>query len=161
MLKVKHERTADCVVGGFRTHKDGGGVGSLLLGLYDDEGTLHHVGVASGFAVARRKEFVDALEPYRADALAGHPWNWGEGADPAGGCPAARAAGTRARTCRGSRSGPSSCARCPTTTSRATASATPPRSALAQRPRPGVVHLRPARHARPRGARPRSSPPTG
>jgi len=77
MVKVKHERTADCVVGGFRTHKDGGGVGSLLLGLHDDHGTLHHVGVASGFAVARRREFAEVLEPYRADALEGHPWNWG------------------------------------------------------------------------------------
>src|SRR5271165_4408377 len=52
LLKVKHERTADCVAGGFRWHKDGGGVGSLLLGLYDEEGALHHVGVASGFAVS-------------------------------------------------------------------------------------------------------------
>jgi ATP-dependent DNA ligase len=79
MLKVKHERTADCVVGGFRIHKDGGGVGSLLLGLYDDGGTLHHVGVASGFAVARRKEFAEVLEPYRTPTLKGHPWNWGGG----------------------------------------------------------------------------------
>jgi ATP-dependent DNA ligase len=54
MLKVKHQRTADCVVAGFRTHKDGAGVGSMLLGLYDPEGTLHHVGVTSGFSVARR-----------------------------------------------------------------------------------------------------------
>jgi ATP-dependent DNA ligase len=87
MLKVKHERTADCVVGGFRTHKDGGGVGSLLLGLFDDEGTLHHVGVASGFAVARRREFVDTLEPYRSGALDGHPWNWGEGTEAGGRVP--------------------------------------------------------------------------
>ena len=49
MIKVKHERTADCAVAGYRIHKDGKGVGSLLLGLYDDEGTLHHVGVAAGF----------------------------------------------------------------------------------------------------------------
>jgi ATP-dependent DNA ligase len=74
MLKVKHARTADCVVGGFRWHKDGAGVGSLLLGLYDDEGTLHHVGVASSFSVARRKELVDELAPYRERALDGHPW---------------------------------------------------------------------------------------
>ena len=65
MLKVKHERTADCVVGGFRWHKDGGGVGSLLLGLFDAGGFLHHVGVASGFSTARRREFVELLEPYR------------------------------------------------------------------------------------------------
>jgi ATP-dependent DNA ligase len=74
MLKVKHARTADCVVGGFRWHKDGEGVGSLLLGLYDDEETLHHVGVASSFSVARRKELVDELAPYREGALDGHPW---------------------------------------------------------------------------------------
>ncbi|MGH9225302.1 MAG: ATP-dependent DNA ligase [Acidimicrobiales bacterium] len=79
MLKVKHARTADCVVAGFRWHKTGGVVGSLLLGLYDDEGTLHHVGVASGFSVARQKELVAELEPYRANALDGHPWQgWAE-----------------------------------------------------------------------------------
>ena len=55
MLKVKHLRTADCVVGGFRVHKDGAGVGSLLLGLYDDDGVLHHVGVASSFAAPRAR----------------------------------------------------------------------------------------------------------
>jgi ATP-dependent DNA ligase len=74
MMKVKHERTADCVVAGFRWHKEGGVVGSLLLGLFDDEGVLHHVGVASGFSVARRKEFVDALEAYRNAAAKEHPW---------------------------------------------------------------------------------------
>jgi ATP-dependent DNA ligase len=73
MLKVKHERTADCVVAGYRDHKDGG-VGSLLLGLYDEAGELQHAGVASGFSVARRAEFVDVLEPLRADAVDGHPW---------------------------------------------------------------------------------------
>ncbi len=78
MLKVKHERTADCVVGGFRWHKVGGVVGSLLLGLFDDAGVLHHVGVASGFSAARRAEFVDVLEPYRSDAREGHPWLHGE-----------------------------------------------------------------------------------
>ncbi len=74
MLKVKHQRTADCVVAGFRWHKSGPVVGSLLLGLYDDGGTLHHVGVASAFTVARRKELVDELAPYRDNALEGHPW---------------------------------------------------------------------------------------
>ena len=79
MLKVKHQRTADCVVAGFRTHKDGEGVGSLLLGLYDPDGTLHHVGVASGFSVARRRELVAELEPYRKDAQKDHPWaGWAE-----------------------------------------------------------------------------------
>jgi ATP-dependent DNA ligase len=74
MFKVKHERTADCVVAGFRWHKEGGIVGSLLLGLHDGDGVLHHVGVASGFTAARRKEFVEELEPFRADAAEGHPW---------------------------------------------------------------------------------------
>jgi ATP-dependent DNA ligase len=79
MLKVKHQRTADCVVAGFRTHKDGEGVGSLLLGLYDEAGTLHHVGVASGFSVARRRELVEELAPYRKNAQKGHPWaGWAE-----------------------------------------------------------------------------------
>jgi ATP-dependent DNA ligase len=77
-LKVKHLRTADCVVAGFRTHKDGKGVGSLLLGLYNDEGKLQHVGVASSFNAARHKELVDELESYRTDSLKGHPWaEWG------------------------------------------------------------------------------------
>ena len=79
MLKVKHDRTADCVVAGFRWHKDGDGVGSLLLGLYDDAGTLHHVGVATSFSVARRKELAAEVEPFQADALEGHPWQgWAE-----------------------------------------------------------------------------------
>jgi ATP-dependent DNA ligase len=78
MVKVKHQRTADCVVAGYRTHKDGRGVGSLLLGLYDDGGALHHVGVASSFAAPLRAQLVDELAPYRADALRDHPWrDWG------------------------------------------------------------------------------------
>jgi ATP-dependent DNA ligase len=79
MLKVKHKRTADCVVAGFRTHKSGDGVGSLLLGLFDDDGVLHHVGVATSFAAKRRRELVDELAPYRDGALEGHPWrSWAE-----------------------------------------------------------------------------------
>jgi ATP-dependent DNA ligase len=74
MFKVKHERTADCVVAGFRWHKDGEGVGSLLLGLFDDEGVLHHVGVASSFTAARRRELVGELAPLRENALNDHPW---------------------------------------------------------------------------------------
>ncbi len=74
MWKVKHERTADCVVAGFRWHKDGEGVGSLLLGLFDDEGSLHHVGVASSFTAARRRELVAELAPLRERALDDHPW---------------------------------------------------------------------------------------
>lgn len=74
MVKVKHERTADCVVGGFRWHKSGPVVGSLLLGLYDEHRTLQHVGVAASFPMARRRELVDELAPYRTDGFAGHPW---------------------------------------------------------------------------------------
>ena len=86
MLKVKHERTADCVVGGFRPHKDGAGVGSLLLGLYDDHGVLHHVGVASGFSAVRRAALVDELEPYRAGS-AEHPWASRASGEPMGRVP--------------------------------------------------------------------------
>jgi ATP-dependent DNA ligase len=76
MAKVKHARTADCVVAGFRWHKGGEGerVGSLLLGLYDAEGRLHHVGVTSSFTMGRRKELAAELEPLRRDALQAHPW---------------------------------------------------------------------------------------
>jgi ATP-dependent DNA ligase len=74
MMKVKHERTADCVVAGFRWHKSGPVVGSLLLGLFDDAGVLHHVGVTASFTMARRKELVDELEAHRPPSLDGHPW---------------------------------------------------------------------------------------
>jgi ATP-dependent DNA ligase len=80
MLKVKHERDCDCVVAGFRWHKDGEGkaVGSLLLGLHDDAGTLHHVGVAASFTAQKRIELTAFLAPYREGALASHPWKeWG------------------------------------------------------------------------------------
>jgi ATP-dependent DNA ligase len=80
MLKIKHARTADCVVAGFRWHKSGGPtVGSLLLGLYDDGGRLHHVGVTSSFTMERRRELAAELEPLRRDALEGHPWrDWAD-----------------------------------------------------------------------------------
>jgi len=79
MMKVKHERTADCVVAGFRWHKSGGVIGSLLLGLYDEEATLHHVGVTASFTLQRRRELVQELAPYRVDALDVHPWQgWAE-----------------------------------------------------------------------------------
>lgn len=76
MLKVKHERDCDCVVAGFRWHKKGDGtaVGSLLLGLFDDSGAFHHVGVCASFTTERRRELVEFLAPYRKNALAGHPW---------------------------------------------------------------------------------------
>ena len=79
LVKVKHERTADCVVAGYRIHKDGKGVGSLLLGLYDDEDRLQHVGVAASFTVAFRRELLAELEPLTHDALDDHPWReWAE-----------------------------------------------------------------------------------
>jgi ATP-dependent DNA ligase len=82
MFKIKHARTADCVVAGFRWHKSGPVVGSLLLGLYRDDGTLRHVGVSASFTAARRLELLDELAPYRMDALAGHPWAaWAAPAD--------------------------------------------------------------------------------
>ena len=81
MLKLKHARTADCVVAGFRWHKAGRHelIGSLLLGLYDDEGQLHHVGVTSSFTMVRRRELALDLQPLREGALERHPWReWAE-----------------------------------------------------------------------------------
>ncbi len=74
--KIKHQRTADCVVAGFRWHKNGPGtmVGSLLLGLFDDAGRLNHVGITSSFTNERRVELVGELAPLRENALKGHPW---------------------------------------------------------------------------------------
>ena len=76
MIKVKHVRTADCVVAGFRWHKDGKdqAIGSLLLGLYDAQGHLHHVGVTSAFTMAMRRQLAVDLAPLRARALEDHPW---------------------------------------------------------------------------------------
>jgi len=74
MVKVKHERTADCVVAGMRQHKSGPVLGSLLLGLYDAAGRLQHVGVAASFPMARRRELWAELEPLRMTSARGHPW---------------------------------------------------------------------------------------
>jgi ATP-dependent DNA ligase len=74
MFKVKHERTADCVVAGFRWHKKGPVVGSLLLGLYDEDGKLQHVGVSASFSMERRRELLDELAPYRLESTDRHPW---------------------------------------------------------------------------------------
>ena len=83
MIKVKHARTADCVVAGFRWHKSGKDtVGSLLLGLYDDAGVLHHVGVTSSFTMATRKALAKELEPLRKNAFKNHPWReWAQAAE--------------------------------------------------------------------------------
>ncbi len=74
MLKIKHKRTADCVVAGYRVHKNGLGVGSLLLGLYGSDGRLHHVGVTSSFTDVKRKALLVELQPLIAEDLSAHPW---------------------------------------------------------------------------------------
>jgi ATP-dependent DNA ligase len=90
MLKVKHERDCDCVVAGFRWHKgsEKTAVGSLLLGLFDGEGSLQHVGVVASFTAEKRRALVDLLAPYREGALENHPWRawaeWDPGAEGAG-----------------------------------------------------------------------------
>ncbi len=101
MVKVKHARAADCVVAGFRWHKNGPGtmVGSLLLGLHDEAGKLHHVGICASFTTARRRELVQELEPLRAGAMEGHPWrDWAERAE---GAPDRRLPGASSRWNRG------------------------------------------------------------
>ncbi len=103
MVKVKHSRTADCAVAGFRWHKNGKGtmIGSLLLGLHDAEGTLHHVGICSAFTTARRKELVEELAPLREGATEGHPWrDWAEWSE-AGEDPGRRLPGASSRWNRG------------------------------------------------------------
>ena len=89
MLKIKHVRTADCVVAGFRWHKSTGeggeeAIGSLLLGLFDEAGVLHHVGITSSFTMARRRELVAELAPLRRGAMAHHPWRDWASQDEAG-----------------------------------------------------------------------------
>jgi ATP-dependent DNA ligase len=86
MLKIKHERDCDCVVAGFRWYKQAAGkqVGSLLLGLYDKEKILQHVGVCSSFSAETRSELLEFLTPYRKNALRDHPWqNWENTDEPA------------------------------------------------------------------------------
>ena len=83
MLKIKHARTADCVVAGFRWYRDTrDAVGSLLLGLYNDAGVLQHVGVTSSFTMAMRRQLADELDPLRKNALENHPWrDWANATD--------------------------------------------------------------------------------
>jgi ATP-dependent DNA ligase len=83
MYKIKHSRTADCVVAGFRWYRDKEeAVGSLLLGLYDDAGVLHHVGVTSAFTVQVRRDLVQELAPLRENALENHPWrDWAQASE--------------------------------------------------------------------------------
>ena len=79
-FKIKHRHTTDCVVAGYRMHRSGDGVGSLLLGLYDSRGVLHYVGAASGFAARQRVELAQQLAPHQLDDEAAHPWT-AEGAE--------------------------------------------------------------------------------
>lgn len=83
MLKIKHVRTADCVVGGFRWHKNGPGelIGSLLLGLYDDDGRLQNVGITSSFKMDYRRQLAKELEPLTEGAAEDHPWQWGHASE--------------------------------------------------------------------------------
>ncbi len=113
LVKVKHQRTADCALAGYRIHKDGQGVGSMLLGLFDDAGVMHHVGVAAAFTASQRKQLLAELGPLRENALDDHPWaEWAEYSDALdrrrgdarrSGGRGRRAGGTPARTSRGCR----------------------------------------------------------
>ena len=88
MFKIKHARTADCVVAGYRLHKSGPVVGSLILGLHDEHGLLHHVGVAASFPMSRRAELVAELAPYLLPDGDRHPWRGDDVAERApGGAP--------------------------------------------------------------------------
>jgi ATP-dependent DNA ligase len=103
MFKVKHERDCDCVVAGFRWYKDAKGeaIGSLLLGLFDESGSLQHVGVCASFTKDKRRELLEFLTPYRKDALANHPWaSWADN-DPATGTEERRLPGGQSRWSQG------------------------------------------------------------
>jgi ATP-dependent DNA ligase len=92
MIKVKHARTAECVVAGYRWYKTGkDAVGSLLLGLFDDGNVLHHVGVTSSFTMQMRKQLVAELAPLRKNALRDHPWReWAKATPSSGRMPGAQ-----------------------------------------------------------------------
>ena len=117
MMKIKHERTADVVVAGYREHKTSTPerplLGSLLLGLYAD-GELQHIGVSASFTAARRAELIEELQPLVCD-IADHPWGagaeFGLATPTPTACPAPRAGGARARTSASLRCAPSGCSR--------------------------------------------------
>jgi ATP-dependent DNA ligase len=102
MLKIKHERECDCVVAGFRWYKnENTSVGSLLLGLFNDAGALQHVGVCASFTTEKRRELVDFLTPYRADALVNHPWKSWAAPETGNGEPGRRMPGGQSRWSQG------------------------------------------------------------
>ena len=152
MLKVKHERDCDCVVAGFRWHKKGDrtAVGSLLLGLFDDGGRLHHVGVCASFTDQKRLELVSssrriARTPSRIIRGKNGPWLRMPTVLPQARsteCLAGRVAGARGRTCRGNRCGRNWWSRLPTITCRAIASATRPNFAAGARINPQTAPSR-------------------
>ena len=113
LRKVKHQRTADCVAAGFRWHKDGNGIGSIILGIHGPDGDLRHVGVSASFTAKFRTELVDELEPLIEPDLANHPWgHWTDAAaHEEGQMPGPRAAGTTSGISRGSRSASSAWSR--------------------------------------------------
>lgn len=153
MYKIKHERTADVVVAGYRFHKSGPVVGSLLLGLYDDRGLLQHVGVSAAFTMKRRAELVAELEPLRMDDARGirGPPGPRRRRTSRRGCPARRAAGRARRTCPGCRCVPSGWSRWRTTTWR-TGRASGTRPASAAGARTGPPRAAPTRSWRSRSA---------
>jgi ATP-dependent DNA ligase len=105
MFKVKHERDCDCVVAGFRWYRKNArpAIGSLLLGLYDEQGELQHVGVCGSFPMQKRYDLVDYLEPFRKNALKGHPWSerTGSAEDPQESNPSHRRPGGQSRWSQG------------------------------------------------------------
>lgn len=129
MTKIKHERTADCVVAGYRVHKsDPVALGSLLLGLYDDRGVLVSVGVVGAFPMARRRQLLTELQPL-VTSFDDHPWAWArQVAGERTRVSPRPAAGTPARICRSPRCARSGSSRSATTTWKVSGSATPPSS---------------------------------
>ena len=165
MFKIKHARTADCVVAGYRVHKSGPDlVGSLLLGLYTDDGSLASVGVIGAFPMARRRELFAELQPL-VTTFEGHPWNWAADnrirtARATHGRPR-RPAGTPARTSRSCRCGPSSSSRCATTTWRVPGSGTRPSSTAGARTGPRSRAPSTSSSDRSRSSWPTSCPASG
>ena len=163
MFKIKHERTADCVVAGYRVHKSGDdAIGSLLLGLYKDDGTLASVGVIGAFPMAKRRQLFTELQPL-VTTFDEHPWNWAahEAGRPHTTQETKARAGTPARTCRSCRCDPNGWSRSVTTTWKANGSATQ-RNSTAGAPTATHAHApTPNSNSRSRSASAISSPASG